>query len=489
MDATNVLFIMSDEHNPRMMGCAGHPLVKTPNLDRLAERGTRFTANYTTNPICVPARTSFATGRYTHDIGYWDNALAYDGKVRGWGHRLQDEGIRVESIGKLHYVNETDPTGFDRQQIPMHIMDGIGQVWGSVRDPLPESPPSPPGARPGGGIIGKAGPGESNYNRYDQNIGELTCEWLRDVAKTGDGKPWVLYAGFVAPHFPLIVPQEFFDLYPLADLEMPKLLPSDGHAWHPWIAARPRMSRPDGDGVDEEVTRRALAAYLGLCTFVDAQIGRVLDTLEECGLSDNTRIVYTSDHGDNAGTRGLWGKGNFYEESGGIPLILAGPDIPKGETNNTATTLIDAYQTILQATGLNPQDAEENLPGHSWLDLLGTDDAERTAFSEYHAVGSPSAGFMLRDRKFKYHYYVGFEPELFDIQSDPQETTNLAADPSHADILAGYHNRLCQMLDPEAVDRRAKDDQNALIERFGGREAALNTGTPGASPPPGTKPE
>ena len=137
MRRPNVLVILSDEHNPAYLGCAGHPLARTPCLDALAARGTTYSCAYTPSPICVPARASLATGRYVHDIGYWDNAIAYDGRVRGWGHAMQDAGIRVESIGKLHYRNSADATGFDRQIEPMHILNGIGQVWGSVRDPLP----------------------------------------------------------------------------------------------------------------------------------------------------------------------------------------------------------------------------------------------------------------------------------------------------------------------------------------------------------------
>ena len=151
---------MSDQHNPKIMGCAGHPIIQTPHLDALAARGTRFTAAYSTCPICVPARASFMTGRYVHQIGYWDNAMAYDGRIAGLGHRLRRHQIPVDSIGKLHFRNESDDTGFDHQDIPMHIKDGIGQIWGSVRQPLP--------TRDGGEVmVSFTGAGESDDNKYD----------------------------------------------------------------------------------------------------------------------------------------------------------------------------------------------------------------------------------------------------------------------------------------------------------------------------------
>ena len=130
---SNLLIIMSDEHQGRAMGAAGHPFVQTPNLDALAARGLRFTDAYTPSPICVPARAAFAAGREVHTTRLWDNAMPYVGEPRGWGHALQGAGVPVESIGKLHYRRDDDPSGFDRQHIPMHVADGVGMVWGSIR--------------------------------------------------------------------------------------------------------------------------------------------------------------------------------------------------------------------------------------------------------------------------------------------------------------------------------------------------------------------
>ena len=134
MRPANVLILFSDEHRRDALGCAGHPLVRTDNLDRLARRGTRFTRAYTPSPICVPARASLATGRYVHETRCWSNAQAYHGEPRGWGHVLQDHGIRVESIGKLHYRGADTNNGFDREILPLHVRDGMGWVKGLLRD-------------------------------------------------------------------------------------------------------------------------------------------------------------------------------------------------------------------------------------------------------------------------------------------------------------------------------------------------------------------
>ncbi|NKB57771.1 MAG: sulfatase-like hydrolase/transferase [Alphaproteobacteria bacterium] len=483
MEAKNLLIIMSDEHDPRFMGASGHPFARTPNMDRLAARGTQFANAYTPCPICVPARASYATGRYVHEIGYWDNAIAYDGRVEGWGHRLQREGIRHDTIGKLHYRKEEDPLGIDEQHNAMHIIDGIGMVWGSIRDPLPTRTGLAGPKR----LFRKIGPGVSNYNLYDRQCANDACNWLKRHA---DAEPWVLYVGFVAPHFPFVVPKHYLDLYPLDAIPFPKLLPRTGYQQHPWIKEAEAFVGQDPFFESDEQRLLAMAAYFGLCTFMDEQVGLVLDMLEDTGLADSTRVVYTSDHGDNLGARGLWGKSTLYEEATKIPMIVAGPDVPTGKVSETPVNLVDIYQTVLDGADLSPDDEEMTLPGRSLFELAsGASEPERIAFSEYHAVGAPSAAFMLRMGHYKYHHYVGFPPELFDLETDPEELTDLAADPAHTATLAKCEAALRVMLDPDAIDKAAKADQAALIERFGGREAAMNFGAPGATPVPGQSQE
>ena len=475
MKPANLLFIFSDEHDPRYMGCSGHPFIRTPHLDRLAARGTRFANAWTPCPVCVPARASLATGRPVHEIGYWDNAIAYEGRVRGWGHRLQETGHRVEAIGKLHYQDAEHATGFDRQHEPLHILNGIGQLWGSVRDPMPDKASR-------SALYDKVGPGTSNYNRYDRRICELTTQWLEARAQVPDERPWMLFVGFVAPHMPLVVPPEFLEPYLREEVPLPKLLPRDGYLRHPWVERMTSFWDHDATFDSDDRRRLAIACYFGLVSFLDHQVGQVLQTLERTGLAASTRVVYSSDHGDNLGTRGLWNKDVLYRESTGIPMIVAGPDVPQGVCR-TNVGLIDLYPSFLDALGVPRSDEDRQRPGRSLFEIAGeADDDTRIGFSEYHAVGAPSAGFMLTRGRFKYHHYVGYPPELFDLQDDPEETRDLAGDPAHAQVIAGFEAALRGMLDPEAVDRRAKDDQNALIARFGGREAALRLGYPGETP-------
>ncbi|WP_206057208.1 sulfatase-like hydrolase/transferase [Nitratireductor sp. XY-223] len=479
MQAPNCLILMSDEHQARAMGCAGHPLVRTPHLDALAARGTRFADAYTPSSICVPARASFATGRYVHQTRMWDNATPYDGSIPGWGHALQDKGVPVESIGKLHYRSQEDPAGFDVEHIPMMVAGGVGMVWASIRKEDERISAS-------GRMLGDyIGPGDSKYTDYDAAVTRRTVEWLEDRAEAADRHPWCLYVGLVAPHFPLVVPQAFYDLYPLDRLPDAKLHPRDGHPRHPWVEKQNGLNDSEAKFEDEEERLRAIAAYYGLCTWLDHNVGEILGALDATGQAENTVVVYTSDHGDNVGARGLWGKSNLYLESVAVPMIMAGPGVPAGICR-TPVSLVDLSATIPALFGAEIDGAGGIRP----LDAIARerDDPERIVFSEYHAAGAVSGAFMLKKGRWKYHYYVGFSPELFDLETDPEETRDLAADPAFRDIVAMMDAELRRICDPEATDARAFADQAALIERMGGREAALGLGAPGATPPPETTP-
>ena len=481
MTRRNVLILMSDEHDPRYMGCSGNTFIKTPHLDALAARGTRFANAYTPSPICVPARAAFATGHRVHHTRHWDNASPYSGTPPGWGHVLQQQGIRVESVGKLHYRAEEDPAGFDAEHLPMHVVGGYGMVWASIRDPYLSMPV---GKRMLGDHIG---PGESPYTQYDNSVTESTIGWLRDAGRRED-ESFVLYVGLVAPHFPLVAPQQYFDLYPLDSLPEPKLHPSSGYKRHPWVQAYADFMPNEESFRSPEERLAAFAAYFGLCSWTDHNVGRILAALRDAGLEQETLVVYTSDHGDNVGARGLWGKSTLYQESAAIPMLVAGPGIPEGVCQ-TPVDLLDLYPTILQGAGIDPQAFIDDRPGRSLLELAaGPDEPERIVFSEYHAAGSNTAGFMLRKGRWKYHYYVRFQPELFDLDNDPEELNDLASDPAHVDVLGEMEAELRRICDPEAIDALAKHDQQEMIESFGGIEAASQMGSKGATPAPASAP-
>jgi choline-sulfatase len=481
MKPANLLFILSDEHSRRVLGCYGHAMIRTPHLDRLAASGVRFSDAYSNSPICVPSRAALATGRYVHKIRFWDNAIPYDGSVVSWHHRLREAGHEVTAIGKLHFRSSDDDNGFTEEVMPLHVVDGIGDPLGWLREPLAVRQAA---LR----LAADAGRGNSTYQDYDDRITAAAVDWLKARAGKRPDKPWVLFVSLVCPHFPLIARPEWYDLYPEDRVPLPALYdPADRAPDHPYVAAIRECQIYD-KGFDPVSLRRALAAYFGLVSFVDHNVGRLVDALAATGLAEHTRVLYSSDHGGNLGTRGLWGKSNMYEEAAGVPMILAGPEVPAGFVCREPVSLVDVFPTVVAGAGLPAHPDDHDLPGTSLFDVLRGVAPRRTVFSEYHAAGAATGVFMIRKGSFKYVHYVGMPPQLFDLAANPQETRDLAREAGYQGLIEDCQRELRRVVDPDAADALAKGDQRARIAAFGGREAIIARGSFGYSPTPGTKP-
>jgi choline-sulfatase len=481
VEPRNLVFILSDEHQRDIAGCYGDRTAITPNIDALAARGARFTNAYTPCPICVPARAALATGRWVHQIRAWDNAAPYHGEPPSWHHRLRDNGHRVVSIGKLHFRATADDNGFSEEILPLHVLDGKGDLIGMLREP-----PAERGTMPA--LAESAGPGNSTYNDYDRAIAAAACEWIAAQASLRSDKPWVLFVSFVRPHFPLTAPPEFYALYPPERVPMPRLYGEMGHPRHPAVTALKSVMNYDDFFADEETVRRAIASYYALVSFLDHNIGNVLSALEAAGLTASTRVIYSSDHGDNLGSRGLWGKSVMYEESAAIPLIMAGAGVSPGAVVGTPASLVDCYRTVLEAVGCPVLKDDLALPSQSLWEIAAGAHPDRNVLSEYHAVASITGAFMIRHFRWKYIHHVGYRPELFDLESDPGETTDLAERPDMASVLTECEAALLRICDPAAVSAEAFGDQRRRIAEHGGRDAIIARGDYGYTPAPGEKP-
>ena len=439
----NVLFLMADELSWWGLNHAAG-IAQTPNLDRLRERGTAFTNAYTPSPICVSTRAAIACGKYLHEIGYWSSAEAYDGRVPSWGHALQSLAAPVTSIGKLHYRSSRDPVGFDRQIEPIHIPGGIGWVRGLLRKPLA----SYSGTEE---FSTEIGPGTSSYLEYDRRVTAAARKWF---AAPPD-RPWATFVSYLSPHYPLIAPERDFARYDAKAFESgPDAVPD-----HPILREiagffdHDRHFTPESRGI-------ARACYHGLCTFLDRQIGKVLEALEASGQADRTLIVFTSDHGEMLGEKGFWGKSTMYDSAARVPLLLAGPDVAAGGTRYDPVSLIDIAPTIASVFG-----GEGEFSGRT---LLDPPDPERAVISEYHDGGCSVGITMLRWDNWKYvHYAEGHTPQLFDLVADPKESHDLSV--ALPEKLGEARQRLAAFLDPEEVNARALADQARMIEALGGR--------------------
>lgn len=473
--ANNVLFILSDEHARNISGCYGNEIVQTPNIDALSARGVTFDNAYCNSPICVPSRASLATGDYPHCTRFWDNAHPYDGSVTSWHHNLRDSGHQVTSIGKLHYRSEDEDTGFSETIRPIHVVDGQGDVLGLLRkDGRPRQ-----AAR---AMAEKTGSGTSGYSKFDNDVANAAVSWLEN--KTGhEEKPWVLFVSFVNPHFPLIAPKKFYDMYEDAPIPLPHHYAPSERPSHPGVDAY-RNSFNYDDYFDDETLKIALQAYYGMCSFLDYNVGRVLSALSDKGMTDDTLVIYTSDHGESLGNRGLWGKSVFYEDSCAVPMTIAGPNVAQGQRCKTPVSLVDIYPTIVEAAGGMLSEKEQALPGCDLRKLAKIEPEDRIVFSEYHAAGSSSAGYMVRKGDWKLVHYVGHPPQLFDLANDPLEANDLSGKDETAAIQAELDRELRKIVDPDAADAMAFADQALRIEQLGGADAIRAKTEIGFTPAP-----
>ncbi len=474
MKKPNFLFILSDEHQKHVAGCYGSDQNVTPHLDALARRGTVFSRAYTTCPICVPARASLATGKYVHEIGNWDNAFPYNGSERSWHHELRDNGITIDLIGKLHYRSEEDDNGFSQEIQPLHVVGGVGDPLGCLRD-------DPPLRKRRDGI-NNAGVGDTTYQQYDISNADKAIEWLE--SRSNDDAPWALFLSLVCPHPPYKVEQKYLDKFNPDDLPRPPQWRQEDWPQHPHYQFMRRYFDAEEQHTDAQI-KNLIHAYYGLTHFLDAQIGRVFEALERCGLEDDTRVLYSTDHGECLSARGLFGKFTHYEESGGVPMIIAGPGIPAGNACSTPVSLLDVHATMYDNFGL---DTPPHQNARSLVELANQTEQSRIVFGEYHALNSENGSFLLTDNRFKLIYHAHQEPQLFDLAADPSEVNDLSQNPEYAAERERLVAELFKICDPEAVDAQAKADQRALVESYGGSEALRKHGFFENSPVPGEKP-
>ncbi len=450
----NVLVIMTDEQDGRRMGCMGRQDVRTPNLDALAECGTLFENCYCDSPLCVPSRGSFVTGRRVSQIRCWDNASPFDDEWETWGHRLEQQGVHVQTFGKLDFVEPCGDHGFGRTFMEVRRPYGDANVL--LRDPVCRRVNASK-------RLQMAGP-KHDATTYDDAVQARALQWLRsDIPKSA--RPWLLYVGFISPHFPHFAPPEFYDLYDPDDVELPSVT-EDGLRRLNQLNKDLRYHFEVDRLPDRDTWVRNIIGYHALISYVDHQVGQLLQTLDDEGLADDTLIIFSSDHGEMLGAHGMWWKCAPYEPSVRVPMIAAGPGITAGRRIARPVELVDIFPTLVEASGCELTAGDADLPGASLLRIAAGDDPHRRdyALSQYHGHGVRNGWFALRRGDYKYIHYHGFGCELYNVAVDPEEMTDLSDQSEHRTRIAEFDSLLHSLVSPEQVDAGAKADQAARIE-------------------------
>ncbi len=436
MKQPNLLVVMSDQHAPSFLGRSGHAAVRTPNLDRLAERGVTFSQAYCNYPMCTPTRASFMTGLQTPQHRLWELGDPLGTDLPSWAHALRRSGYRTSIAGRMHFVGPDQMHGFETRVHPGLCRQDHLYPYGDW-----DVPPNDQHLMVD--CVTSAGPTDepTRAQLYDTSVITAAEQHLEMLTQARDGAPWAMAVGTYLPHIPYAIERRWFDLYRGEDIPMP-VRPPAGSDWERHIPPLFRDSRRwlglTSDGASEQQVRTARRAYCGMVTCLDDLIGRLLAKLEETGQADNTWVVYLSDHGDNMGEHGMWSKLNFFEESVRIPLIIAPPGCRQaGRTCAAPVSQIDWLPTVLDLTGDNTW--SEPLPGRSLRPLIENPEdagADRIVRSDYACEGTRVPLRMVRQGRWKACFGHALPPVLFDLQRDPNEWHDLGQEPAQAGRIA-----------------------------------------------------
>ena len=448
----NILLIMADQMAAPFMAPWGGPAI-APAIDRLAAKGVVFDTTYSNSPLCAPARFAMMAGQHNSKIGAYDNASELASTVPTFAHHLRSAGYQTSLVGKMHFVGPDQLHGYE-ERLTTDIYpadfgwtpdwldpDGRFDWWYHNLDSVTHA-----------GVADA-----TNQLDYDDEVGFRAVRKLRDLARTTDGRPFMMTASFTHPHDPYVARREFWDLYDDVQIPMPTVGPLADADIDPHSARLRKVICADTTRVTDEQIMTARRAYLANCSYVDHWIGQLLDTLEHHGLADDTVVIFTADHGDMLGERGLWYKMNFFEHSARVPLIVHAPQRFSPARVATLSSLLDIAPTMLDLAGIEVPTA---MDGHILVPQLGgVEDSLRTVTGEYLGEGAIAPIFMLRRGELKYIYSEPDGEQLYDLSADPCELHNLAESADHLDQVVSFRNEVRERWDVAEIRRDVLDSQ------------------------------
>lgn len=438
----NVLFLISDDLN-NFLGCYGDTQAKTPNIDRLAARGVLFERSYCTFPLCGPSRNSMLTGLYPNSTGILGNAQIFRQTIPN--HQSMPQAFRLSGyfagrIGKLYHYNVPNSVGTNGHDDPASWELELNPAGVDRLEEHPKIFSLTPGSF-GGTLSWYASP-KSDEHHTDRLMAD-DAEWVLERCAKKQDRPFFLAVGFFRPHTPYVAPQKYFELYPKAEMPVVTGISEDQSDIPP---AGLGSAKKEQNAMTDDLRRQARQAYYASISFMDAQVGRVVDALDRLGLSDNTIIVFTSDHGYHMGEHGLWQKMSLFEESARVPMLIVAPGLSsKGTVAKTPVSQIDLFPTLAELCGVK---APENLQGQSLVPILKDPSLTGRGWAltqvtrnanvlkrpdqpaKKKAAGSENRifGYSLRTPRWRYTEWGDgkFGRELYDHDNDPRELTNLA---------------------------------------------------------------
>ena len=467
MTQPNILIVMADQLNPAFLPAYGHPLVKTPHLSALAQRGVVFDNAYCNSPLCSPSRGVLMTGQLPSRTGIYDNAAEFRADLPTFAHYLRALGYRTVLSGKMHFCGPDQLHGFEeRLTTDIYPADyGWTPDWDRPHD-RPQWYHNMSSVTEAGLCV------RTNQLDFDDEVTFAATRALYEHVRGPDKRPFCLVASLTHPHDPFAITRQYWDLYRHADIDMPRVrhAPDDPHS----ARLRHVFAMPEG-GLSDADIRNARHAYYGEISCVDANFGKLAQALRDTGLDDNTIIIFASDHGEMLGERGLWYKMSYFEGSARIPLIIAGAKGSRAHRVKHCVSLADMLPTLVELGGGDlaklPRCA---IDGRSLKPHLEGKGGHDEVIGEYLAEGAVAPMIMIRRGSMKFIHAPGDPVQLYDLVNDPDELRNLAGDPAQRALLEELRRFVAARWNLEQLDKdvRASQRRRRLVDH------ALTQGAP-----------
>ncbi len=459
IERPHIVFIQTDQLAANVLRAYGDQVCQTPNIDRLAEEGVVFETAYCNYPLCAPSRFSMATGMLASRIGAYDNAAEMPASTPTYAHYLRALGYQTGLSGKMHFVGPDQLHGFERRLTsdiyPSDFewtADWDAQGFGGATDirMLTRS-----------GICAR-----SVQIDYDNEVTHKAVREIYDVARSDDERPLFLHVSYTHPHDPYLCLRKHWDLYDGQDIPPPRVeRPTDEENDPHSIRVLKQHGLYDAE-IPDDVIMRARKAYYGSVSYIDDQVGAVMEALRASGMADNTVMIFSSDHGEMLGERGLWLKKTFFDQALRIPLIVHGPSRLKPSRVKEYVSLLDLVPSLCDmASNGEWEPPVDRLDGESWFALLDDPQAEpqRDVLAELLCEGILAPIFMIRRGRFKFVTSKGDPDQLYDLDADPDETANLADAPEHADLIEELSAEAARLWDNDAISADVRRSQKRRL--------------------------
>ncbi|MFN3210789.1 MAG: choline-sulfatase [Roseovarius sp.] len=470
MSAPNILLIQADQLTAMALSAYGNTTVKDPHISKLARNGVLFENCYCNLPMCGPSRASMHAGQLPFSIGMYDNASEFHADIPTFAHYLRGMGYRAELSGKMHFVGPDQLHGYERRLTTEIYPANFAWTvdWSKGREFKPTNLTMAP--------VKESGPAIRTLQMdYDDEVAFHGTQALFDLARKDDGRPFLLTVSFTSPHSPFVISQEYWDRYDHDEIELPAVPPLRLEEMdHLSRNLHYCQSRHEFTVTDHD-RRMARHGYYGMISYIDDKVGQLMRALEDTGLSENTIIVFTADHGEMMGERGMWFKQHFFEWASHVPFIVCAPSRFDPARVAQNISLVDMMPTFLDlAAGGKFEGYAAPCHGTSLSGALEGDTATLpdVVISEFAADGSTGVSRMVKKGQWKLMWLEGKDTLLFNLADDPKELNNLAGDPAVAEVEKDLTETLFEGWSPEELHEtiRASQERRLAIHRLTGGE-------------------